>query len=60
MLILIYTSNGWWLWSVNHTPVIDNSKIKVFRKIKSVGKTSNDCLNVWIYAKLLDHVNMFY
>ena len=45
MLILIYTSNGWWLWSVNHTPVIDNSKIKVFRKIKSVGKISNDCLN---------------
>ena len=42
MFILPSISSGVELWSVNHTSVCENSELKVFKNIKSLGEISNN------------------
>ena len=39
--ILSSISNGWLCWSLNHTSILWNSQLNVFKAIKFVGLISN-------------------
>ena len=43
--ILSSISNGWLFWSVNHTSMVWNSELNVFKGIKFVGAISNKLPN---------------
>ena len=42
MFILSFISSGLELWSVNHTSIYENSKLKVFKNITFLGEISNN------------------
>ena len=43
--VLSYISNGWLFWSVNHTSIVWNSELNVFKKIWFFGEISNKLRN---------------
>ena len=56
MLILSYISSDLEFWSVNHTSIYENFKLKVFENIKFFGEISsnwsNDLLEANVYTTL--------
>ena len=45
MFILSSISSGLKFWSVSHTSIYENSGLKVFKNIKTLGEISNNWLN---------------
>ena len=45
MFILSSISSGLEFWSLNHTSIYENSKLKVFENIKFLGEVSDNWLN---------------
>ena len=45
MFVLSSISSGLEFWSVNHTPMHQNSESNVFKNIKFFGEISGNCLN---------------
>ena len=59
MFILSYISSGLEFWSVNHTSMYENSKLKVFKNVALLCEISNNLQNDLIgrlYGRLLNHV----
>ena len=56
MFILSSLSSGLEFWSLNHTSMYENSDLKVFKNIKSLGEISsnwpNDLLKTNVYKTL--------
>ena len=56
MFILSYISSDLEFWSVNHTSIYENFKLKVFENIKFFGEISsnwsNDLLEANVYTTL--------
>ena len=56
MFILSYISSDLEFWSVNHTSIYENFKLKVFKNIKFFGEISsnwsNDLLEANVYTTL--------
>ena len=47
--VLSSVSSGLEFWSVNHTSVYEKFELKVFKNIKFLGETSNNCANEYLF-----------